>query len=83
MNLLRLNKNTCNPIPKEKKHMHQYTLADDLLERNSVDKDLGVLMYNRTTMSQQCALMAKKPSGKQECIKNCMDSRSRDMIFPF
>ena len=38
--------------------MHQYMLGDDLMERSSVEKDLGVLVDNRLTMSQQFALVA-------------------------
>ena len=40
--------------------MHQYRLGDDLLERSSVEKDLGFLVDNRLTMSQQCVLVVKK-----------------------
>ena len=39
--------------------MHQYRLGADLLERSSVEKGLGVLVYNRVTTSQQCALGVK------------------------
>ena len=43
--------------------MHQYSLGYDLLEKKSMEKDLGVLMSNRLGMSQQCALVAKKANG--------------------
>ena len=43
--------------------MHQYSLGYALLEKNSMEKDLGVLMSNRLGMSQQCALVAKKANG--------------------
>ena len=49
--------------------MHQYRLADDVLERSSVEKDLGVLMDNRLAMSQQHTREAKKASGIMRCIK--------------
>ena len=39
---------------------HQCRLGGDLLERSSVEKDLGVLVDNRLTMSQQCVLVVKK-----------------------
>ena len=60
----------------------QYRLGDDLLERSSALKDLGVLMGGRLAMSQQRALVAKKASGILGCIKKSMASRSREVIIP-
>ena len=62
--------------------MHRYRSGDDLLERSSAEKDLGVLADNRLAMSQQCVLMAKKASGIMGCNKKCMASRSRKVISP-
>lgn len=48
--------------------MYQYRLGDDLLERSSEEKDLGVLVDDRLTMSHQCALVAKRANGILVCI---------------
>ena len=39
-------------------------------------------MDNRLTMSQQCALVAKKANGILVCMKRSMASRSREGILP-
>jgi len=61
--------------------MRQYRLGDDLLERSSVKKDLGVLVDNRLAMSQQCGQAAKKANGIMRCIKKSVASRSREVIL--
>ena len=58
--------------------MHQHRPGADLLESGSVEKDLGVLVDNKLTMSQQCALVANKANGILECIKRSVASRSRE-----
>ena len=61
--------------------MHQYRLGDDLLERSSAERDLGVLVDSRLAMSQQCALVARKASGILGRIKKSLASRSREVIL--
>ncbi|PKU46174.1 hypothetical protein llap_3521 [Limosa lapponica baueri] len=61
---------------------HQYRLGADLLESSSAEKDLGVLVDNRMTMSHQCALVAKKANGILGCIKKSVASRSREVVLP-
>ena len=62
--------------------MHQCKLGADLLERSSAEKGLRVLVDNRLTMSNQCALVTKKANGILGCIKKSVVSRSREVIVP-
>ncbi|GAB0205011.1 mitochondrial enolase superfamily member 1 [Grus japonensis] len=61
---------------------HQYRLGVDLLASSSAEKDLGVLVGNKLSMSQKCALVAKKANGILGCIKKSVASRSREVILP-
>ena len=61
--------------------MHQYRLGVDLLESSSVERDLGVLVDDRLTMSQQCALADKKANGILGCIRKSVASRSREVLL--
>ena len=50
--------------------------------RRALQEDLGVLVNNKSAMSQQCDFVAKKVSGILGRIKKSVASRSRGVILP-
>jgi len=60
-NLMKFNKGKCRVLYLGRNNpMYQYKIRGDLLETSSAERDMGVLGDDRLTMSQQCALAAKK-----------------------
>ena len=62
--------------------MQQFRFGDNLLERSSAEKDLGILVGNRVAMRQQHAIVTKKASGVLGYINKNVASRSREVILP-
>jgi len=82
-NLMKFSKGKCRVLHLWRNNpMHQYRFEADLLESSSVERDLGVLVDDKLTMSQQCALVAKKANGIPGCIRRSVDSRSREILLP-
>jgi len=77
-NLVEFDKGKCRVLHLGRNNpIHQYRLGADLLERSSMERDLGVLVDDKLTMSQQCALVAKKVNGILGCFKKSVASRLR------
>ncbi|RMC14041.1 hypothetical protein DUI87_09128 [Hirundo rustica rustica] len=82
-NLLKFNKGKSRVLHLGRNSpLYQHRLGIDLQESSSAEKDLGVLVGSKRSMSQQSVLVAKKASGILWGFRKGIASRLREMILP-
>jgi len=70
INQMRFGKRKCRVLYLGRNNCeYQYRLGHDLLQRSSVEKDLGVLVDDRLAMIQHCAWWLRRPMASWAALK--------------
>ncbi|GAB0179422.1 mitochondrial enolase superfamily member 1 [Grus japonensis] len=82
-NLMKFNKDKHKGLHLRKHNLGvQHSLGSTWLGRNSVERDLEVLVDNKLNMSEQCGTAAKPANRMLGCINKGITSRDKEFIIP-
>ena len=82
-NLMEFNKAKGKVLPMGQGNpKHKHRLGEEWIESSPEEKDLGVLVDGKLTMSQQCVLTAQKANRVLGCTQSSVGSRAREGILP-
>ncbi|KFP98845.1 hypothetical protein N330_05163, partial [Leptosomus discolor] len=82
-NLTKFNKAKCKVLHLGRGNpKNRHRLGNEWIESSPEEKDLGVLMVDKTNKCQQCALAAQKANCILGCIKRRVASSLREVILP-
>lgn len=80
---MKLKKGKCKVLHLGRNNLrHQCILGSSGLESNFAERDVGALLDNELTMSQQSTLMAEMANSILGCVGRSIGSRLREVIFP-
>jgi len=83
MNLMKFNKAKCRVLHTGRGNpKHKYRLGGEWIESRPEERDLGVLVGDKLSMTQQCVLTAQKANRALGCIPSSVGNRARGGFCP-